>query len=161
MGLPQYTNTTILNCISVVDHIVGLLHSVGIGGVVRKLQKGVSNGKITAITGHKNEQSISDYADTDLEDHKNISFLISKTDALQNPQLLELSTNSQPAHLPFMNASLPLQPLQRGVHPPTFVFNDCTVNITCTSTNTMDIIQPTNCPSRKRKVRAFIDSDDD
>ena len=130
--------------------------------LVRKLQKGgVSNDKITAITGHKNEQSISDYADTDLEDHQKISLLISKTDALQNPQLPELPASTQPAPLPFMNARQPLQPLQQGVHPPTFVFNDCTVNITCSSTNTMDITQPTNCPSRKRKVRAFIDSDDD
>ena len=130
--------------------------------LVRKLQKGgVSNDKITAITGHKNEQSISDYADTDLEDHQKISLLISKTDALQNPQLPELPASTQPAPLPFMNARQPLQPLQQGVHPPTFVFYDCTVNITCTSTNTMDITQPTNCPSLKRKVRAFIDSDDD
>ena len=47
--------------------------------LVCKLQKGgVSNDKITAITGHKNEQSIADYADTDLDDHKNISLIISQ-----------------------------------------------------------------------------------
>ena len=44
---------------------------------VRKLQKaGVSNDKIIAITGHKTEQSIKAYVDTDLEDHRHISTLL-------------------------------------------------------------------------------------
>ena len=37
---------------------------------VMKLQKaGVSNDKIVSITGHKNEQSLRDYTDVDMEDH--------------------------------------------------------------------------------------------
>ena len=46
--------------------------------IVRKLQKaGVSNDKIIAVTGHKTEQSIIAYVDTDLEDHRHISTLLS------------------------------------------------------------------------------------
>ena len=37
---------------------------------VCKLQKaGISNDKIAATTGHKNEQSLPDYASADLDDH--------------------------------------------------------------------------------------------
>ena len=53
---------------------------------VCKLQKGaVSNNKITAITGHKSEQSIAQYADTDLEDQQKISLLISHNAAATQP----------------------------------------------------------------------------
>ena len=119
--------------------------------LVRKLQKGgVSNDKITAITGHKSEQSIAQYADTDLEDHRKISLLISHNAAA--PQ----ATVPQPAPL----GRQPLQPVQQGVNPPTFMFNGCTVNITCTNTNSMDITHPTTSLSRKRN-RAFIDDSDE
>jgi len=36
----------------------------------------VSNDKIISITGHKTEQSIKAYVDTDLEDHRYISIRI-------------------------------------------------------------------------------------
>ena len=39
-----------------------------------KLQKArISNDKIAAITGHKNEQSLRDYASADLDDHRKLS----------------------------------------------------------------------------------------
>jgi len=42
---------------------------------VRKLQKaGVSNDRIAAITGHRNEQSLRDYADADPDYHRTISY---------------------------------------------------------------------------------------
>ena len=45
---------------------------------VCKLQKaGISNDKIAAITGHKNEQSLRDYASTDLDDHRKLSNVLS------------------------------------------------------------------------------------
>jgi len=40
------------------------------------------------------------------------------------------------------------------------MFNECTVNTTCTSTNTMDITHPTTSLSRKRN-RAIIDDPDE
>ena len=46
--------------------------------LVRKLQKhGISNDKIASITGHSTEQSLRDYADTDLSDHASISKILS------------------------------------------------------------------------------------
>ena len=68
--------------------------------LVRKLQKGgVSNDKITAITGHKSEQSIAQYADTDLEDHRKISLLISHNAAAPQaaplPSLMDISLFSR------------------------------------------------------------------
>ena len=126
--------------------------------LVRKLQKGgVPNDKITAITGHKSEQSIAEYADTDLEDHRRISLLISHNAAAPHPTVPHSSPYNQPAPL---NGHPTLQPIHQGVNPPTFMFNGCTLNITCTSTNTMDIMHPTTCPSRKRN-RAFIDDSDE
>ena len=107
--------------------------------------------KITAITGHKSEQSIAQYADTDLEDHRKISLLISHNAAA--PQ----ATIPQPAPL----GRQPLQPVQQGVNPPTFIFNGCTVNITCINTNSMDIMHPTTSLSRKRNRAIIYDSDED
>ena len=82
-----------------------------------------SEDKITAITGHKSEQNIAQYADTDLEDHRKISLLISHNAA--GPQAIV----PQPAPLSFLSGRQPLQPIQQGVNPPTFMFNGCTVNI--------------------------------
>ena len=64
--------------------------------LVRKLQKG-GNDKITAITGHKSEQSIAEYADTDLEDHRRISLLISHNAAPPQPTVPHSSPYNQPA----------------------------------------------------------------
>jgi len=47
---------------------------------VRKLQKaGISNDKIAAITGHRNEQSLRAYSNADSDDHQGISGILSNT----------------------------------------------------------------------------------
>ena len=57
---------------------------------VRKLQKaGISNDKIAAITGHRNEQSLRDYSTVDLEDHKAIGTVLCNSNPFQSV------TNSQ------------------------------------------------------------------
>ena len=67
---------------------------------VRKLQKaGVSNDKIIAITGHKTEQSIKAYVDTDLEDHRHISMLLSNKPLMKKP----MSANVQ-YHIPLFHS---------------------------------------------------------
>ena len=120
--------------------------------LVRKLQKGgVSNDKITAITGHKSEQSIAQYADTDLEDHRKISLLISHNAAAPQPTVPHSSKYRQPTPLSFLNGRQPLQPIQQVVNSPMFIFSGCTVNITCTSTNTMDIMHPATSLVREIK----------
>ena len=88
--------------------------------LVHKLQKGgVPNDKITAITGHKSEQSIAEYADTDLEDHRRISLLISYNAAAPHPPIPHSSPYNQPAPLSILNGHQPLQPIHHGinVHP--------------------------------------------
>ena len=126
-----------------------------------KLQKGgVSNDKITAITGHMSKQSIAQYADTDLEDHRKISLLISHNAAAPQVTVPHSSEYRQPAPLSFFNGRQPLEPIQQGVNSPMFMSSGCTVNITCTSTNTMDIMHPTTSLSHKRN-QAFIDDSDE
>ena len=59
---------------------------------------GVSNDKIIAITGHKTEQSIKAYMDTDLEDHHHhISTLLSNQKPLMEKPM---SATVQPWHVP-------------------------------------------------------------
>ena len=53
---------------------------------VHKLQKaGVSNNKIAAVTRHRNEQSLRDYAMADMQDHQHISSILSKPCAVAPP----------------------------------------------------------------------------
>ena len=74
-------------------------HSV-LKTTVRKLQKaGVSNDKIIAITGHKTKQSIKAYVDTDLEDHRYISMLLSNKPLMEKP----MSANVQ-YHIPLFHS---------------------------------------------------------
>ena len=78
--------------------------------LVCKLQKGgVPNGKITAITGYKSEQSIAQYADTDLEEHQIISLLISHNVA--QPTVPPSSPYNQPELLFYLNEHQPLLPI--------------------------------------------------
>ena len=61
-----------------------------------KLQKaGVSNDKIVSITGHKNEQSLHDYTDVDMEDH-------AKTECLE---ILVGASKSIQKHSPLKDTS--------------------------------------------------------
>ena len=53
---------------------------------VHKFQKaGVSNDKIAAVTEHRNEQSLRDYAMTDMQDHQHIRSILSKPCAVTPP----------------------------------------------------------------------------
>ena len=119
--------------------------------LVCKLQKsGVPNDKITVITGHKSEQSIAYYADTDLDDHQSINHIISKDQ--QQPPASALDTQ--------LPARPPLQPLpsfgENNSSRPAFVFTGCTVNI-CTDS---EVQQKSSACTRKR-TRVFIESDED
>lgn len=63
---------------------------------VRKLQKpGISNDKIAAITGHHNKQSLQDYAMADMQDHQQISSILSKTCAVYINNGCSSSSTSQ------------------------------------------------------------------
>lgn len=102
---------------------------------VKKLQKaGVSNDRIAAITGHRNEQSLRDYADADPEDHKALSGI------LCNHQPLRDLTNTQSSSVA-----------------PQYTFHGCTVyfgaSMSCTQVNS-------KCsPPLQKKRRPMIESD--
>jgi len=52
-------------------------HSVHKTTVGKLENAGISKDKIAAITGHKSEQTLRDYATTDMEDHQKISKILS------------------------------------------------------------------------------------
>ena len=53
---------------------------------VCKLQKvGVSNDKIVAVTGHRNETSLKSYSNVDADEHKKISNILSRDQSIQPP----------------------------------------------------------------------------
>ena len=111
----------------------------------RKLQKaGMSNDKIISITGHKTEQSIKAYVDTDLEDHRYISTLLSN----QRPQVEKsMLANAQPWCEPHSLA-------------PQFGFYNCSVYFgsTCSSSQTNTQVS-TMCAVQPKKRRIIIESD--
>ena len=149
---------------------------------MRKLQKhGISNDKIASITGHSTEQSLRDYADTDLSDHASISKILSLPH--QRPQeqpengALSLLHQPYPAHSTGSSshstsvasssqydssycAPIPqYQPPSTSFPQPQYVFNSCNVyfgtnSSTCTSTE----YHSKNVPTRKRPI-ADDDSD--
>jgi len=126
-----------------------------------KLQKaGVSNDKIVSITGHKNEQSLRDYADVDMEDHAKLSeILVGAHTSRKRP--LKDTTNTDT----YTGTSTALS----GPGPSTFNFTNCTVffgNICNTSSNTqLNQIWPqqseVKVPPRKRAHVIDSDSDQD
>ena len=83
---------------------------------VRKLQRaGFSNDKISSITGHKSEQSIRDYAETDNIEHKNMSHTLSASEKRKT------ASSSGPA------INCPSIPVETQT--PTHFFSHCSVNI--------------------------------
>lgn len=113
---------------------------------VKKLQKsGIPNDKIAAITGHRNEQSLREYSEMDMDDRTKISRILSLPHSSSVPQSL-----------------IPLN--QAPICPPPWastcnVFNNCTVffgNAQASSSST----QLLENHSRKRP-RVLLDSDDD
>ena len=122
---------------------------------VRKLQKaGISNDKIAAITGHKSEQTLRDYAD--MEDHQKISKILSskKSDvvAVQPARVLQ-PLSQQSAGLPSSISQCP----------PQFVFNNCTVYMgtsNCLSSNTTMEVHERVQPCWKRARIQDSDEED-
>ncbi len=106
----------------------------------------MSNDKIIAITGHKNEQSIKFYADTDIEDHHQMSTMLSRP----KPPLVEKSTNMQ---------KLGVQELSS---PSLYNFYGCSVYFGHTSTQTnTQVSQTCSMPTKKRRIAIDSDSEED
>ena len=128
---------------------------------VRKLQKaGISNDKIASITGHKSEETLRDYAATDMEDHKKISNILSVKPAMGVPCNTVQS-------VPQASMRQPLQPLSQKIPP--CVFNNCTVYFSASSTSS-SLMQMQGSSSQQscyhsdlpcKKRARILDSDDE
>ena len=77
---------------------------------------GFSNDKISSITGHKSEQSLRDYTETDNIEHKNMSHTLSSAFEIR-----KTSSSSGPA------INCPSIPVETQA--PTHIFSHCSVNI--------------------------------
>ena len=111
---------------------------------VRKLQKaGVSNDK---IAGHRNEQSLRDYANADPEDHKAISEILSNPRPLQNRTKAVASSTRTAAPLPSV---------------PQYNFTDCTVYVGSSSSSMSCTRVNRTATPPKKKHRVIIESDSD
>ena len=134
---------------------------------VYKLQKaGVSNDKIAAIPGHRNEQSLRDYANADPEDHQAISEILSNPHPLQNrtniyphpyqslPPLPKLPVPAVASSTPSITAPLPSIP-QYNFTNCTVYFGSSSSNMSCTQLN------HTATPPQKKQVIIETESDED
>ena len=114
---------------------------------VRKLQKaGFSNDKIASIMGHKSEQTLRDYAETDSIEHKHMSH------ALSDSETRKVCSSSGPINYPTIPPEAP---------PPTHFFSHCSVNInygTAHTSSTSSSLQ-FSAPPRKRMRIQESDSD--
>ena len=79
---------------------------------------GVSNDKIAAITGHKSEQTLRDYAIADMEGHQKISKILSskKSDVVAVLPVRKVCSTSANNQQDFLQLSVSV--------PPQFVFNN-------------------------------------
>ena len=120
---------------------------------VRKLQKqGIPNSDIAAITGHRNVQSLQQYAEMEQENHAQISKALSSGSqcAVARPPLRDCNPNMQTTP----SFATPIVPHQ-------YNFSNCTVffgNTQASSTSTQCEAVVT---SRKRPRAYIIDSDED
>ena len=114
---------------------------------VRKLQKaGISNDKIAAITGHRNEQSLRAYSNADSDDHQGISRILSNTIT---------NTHSHNNKVPAKHsASAPLSALLNDK----YHFSNCTVYFNFPGTPSLETQKPSVNPTYKKR-RVMIDSD--
>lgn len=118
---------------------------------VCKLQKaGVSNDKIIAVTGHRNEMSLKAYSNVDLDEHKKISSILS--DQSVQPSLQE-NGNSRVEHvpLPTTSSSRSNTALSSAPH---YNFSNCTVYFNSATMHNSP-------PIKKRRVIIDSDSDDE
>ena len=116
---------------------------------VSKLQKaGVSNDKIMAVSGHRNEMSLKAYSDVDVDEHKKISSILSN----HSKQLYPSSQhhfNSSVEHAP---------PTASNYYPsalPQYSFSNCSVYFNSATTYDAPKFQPV------KKHRVITDSDSD
>ena len=137
---------------------------------VKKLKKaGVSATEIMAITGHKNQQSLTDYDELDDEDHIRLSKILSseKSTAVNQSgqESLPDHTIAMPHTFSHLQPLNPLMPIPNNyVMPSTPVFNiqNSTVIFGPSSSSTLSQqFQPTHHCHKTHKRAYILDSDSD
>ncbi len=122
--------------------------------VVKKLKKaGVATRDITAITGHKSEESLRDYDDNDISEHRHLSKQISYA-TTSNPSCSHSTFDtsyyySQTAYYnPCPPMYAPYYYQERPAQPNTYQFYNCSVNIGAEK-------------EQKRPIVVYSDEDED
>ena len=124
-------------------------HSIRKTTVCKLQQAGVSNDKIIAVTGHRNEMSLKAYSNIDATEHKRISNILSHQQSVQPP--------SQQYHKSTTSLATPSNAISPSVHSlPQFSFSNCTVYF---DSSHIPHVFATVPPVKKRKM--IIDSDSD
>lgn len=127
---------------------------------VEKLQiAGVLNDNIASITGHKNEKSLKDYAETDIDDHVAISIILSQPVTTQPYGPFHMQPPSIPyVQLPTVAPCMSLQNAVPHVQLPTsfilcmqlqYSFNSCSVYFGGSCTTSIELNCNPSVPSRK------------
>ena len=124
-----------------------------------KLQKaGTSNDKIVSITGHKNEQSLRDYTDVDMEDHAKLSEILVGAHVSRKRPLKDTTNIGECAGTSVA---------QNHPGPSTFNFTNCTIFIgnSCNTSSNAQLNQiwpqQSELKDPPRKRACIIDSDSD
>lgn len=127
---------------------------------VEKLQiAGVLNDNIASITGHKNEKSLKDYAETDIDDHVAISIILSQPVTTQPYGPFHMQPPSiRYVQLPTIAPCMSLQNAVPHVQLPTsfilcmqlqYSFNSCSVFFGGSCTTSIELNCNPSVPSRK------------
>lgn len=126
-------------------------HSIRKTTVCKLQQAGVSNDKIIAVTGHRNETSLKAYSNIDAIEHKRISNILSHHQSVQPP--------SQQCHESSTSVTRPSNAVSPSAHSlPQFSFSNCTVYFNSSHMPHCSAKAP---PVKKRKTIIESDSDSD
>ena len=139
---------------------------------VRKLQKaGFSNDKIASITGHKSEQTLREYSETDMDDHRQISHTLAqgKPAALRNitNNPSALSSYTPESSLYTVPQMAPYSHLKPACTPPwpmaTYNCSHCTLNFhyTTTTSTASSSSSTLSVTAPRKRARIIEDSDSD
>ena len=137
---------------------------------VCKLQKaGFSNDKIASLTGHKSEQTLREYSETDMDDHRQISHTLAqgKPTALRNitNNPSALSSYTPESSLYTVPQMAPYSHLKPACTPPwpmaTYNCSHCTLNFHyTTTTSTASSSSSTLSVTAPRKRARIIENSD-
>ena len=116
---------------------------------VCKLQKaGISNDKIVAVTGHRNEMSLKAYSDVNVDEHRRISNILSHAD----------DQSTRPPLQQYCKSNVGISATSNVMPSTHFSFSNCTVYFDGSNMSQYGCSKP---PPAIKKRKVIIDSDSD